>query len=73
MAGTVDLSFRRELRGVEASVEYGNTLDKDSSEFSTALLFGLVTIRQTLAASLITTIAIPFSTVIAVIRQGRRF
>ena len=41
VAGTVDLSFRREFRGVEASVEYGNTLDKDSSEFSTALLFGV--------------------------------
>jgi iron complex outermembrane recepter protein len=41
VAGTIDLSFRREFRGVEASVQYGNTLDKDSSEFSAALHFGV--------------------------------
>lgn len=41
VAGTINLNFRQGYRGVEASVEYGNTLDKDSSEFSTALVFGV--------------------------------
>ena len=40
VAGVVNIKFRRDYRGVETSVNYGNTLDKDSSEFSASLLFG---------------------------------
>ncbi len=40
VAGVVNIKLRRDYRGVETSVNYGNTLDKDSSEFSASLLFG---------------------------------
>ena len=41
VAGVVNIKFRHDYRGAEANVEYGNTLDKDSSEFSASLLFGV--------------------------------
>jgi hypothetical protein len=41
VAGTVDLELRHHYRGTQVSVEYGNTLDKDSSEFSSAIIFGV--------------------------------
>ena len=40
VAGVVNIKLRRDYRGVETSINYGNTLDKDSSEFSASLLFG---------------------------------
>ena len=40
VAGVVNIKLRRDYRGVETSVNYGNTLDKDSSEFSASLIFG---------------------------------
>jgi iron complex outermembrane receptor protein len=40
VAGVVNIKLRHDYRGAEANVEYGNTLDKDSSEFSASLLFG---------------------------------
>ena len=55
---------------MEVSVEYGNTYsDKDSSEFSTALLFGVGDDKTNVSGFVDYTIAIPFSTMIAVIRQ----
>ena len=40
VAGVVNIKFRHDYRGAEATVEYGNTLDKDNGEFSSSLLFG---------------------------------
>lgn len=40
VAGVVNIKFRHDYRGAEAKVEYGNTLDKDSGEYSASLLFG---------------------------------
>ena len=41
VAGVVNIKLRHDYRGAEASVEYGNTLDKDSGEFAASLLFGV--------------------------------
>ncbi len=41
VAGVVNVKRYREYRGVLASVEYGNTTDKDSGSFQTYLLFGV--------------------------------
>ena len=41
VAGVVNIKLRHDYRGVETNVNYGNTLDKDSSEFSASLLFGV--------------------------------
>jgi iron complex outermembrane receptor protein len=40
VAGAVNIQLRRDFRGAEANVEYGNTLDKDSGEFRASLIFG---------------------------------
>jgi iron complex outermembrane recepter protein len=40
VAGVVNIKLRHDYRGAETSVEYGNTFDKDSSEFAASLLFG---------------------------------
>lgn len=41
VAGVVNIRLRHDYRGAEADLEYGNTLNKDSSEFSSALIFGV--------------------------------
>jgi iron complex outermembrane receptor protein len=41
VAGVVNIKFRRDYLGAESFVEYGNTLDKDNSELSASLLFGV--------------------------------
>jgi outer membrane receptor protein involved in Fe transport len=41
VAGVVNLKMRHEYRGAEVSLEYGNTLDKDSSQFAASLIFGV--------------------------------
>src|SRR4051812_24362047 len=41
VAGVVNIKRYHEYHGAEARIEYGNTTDKDSSEFSTSLLFGV--------------------------------
>ena len=41
VAGVVNIKFRHNYRGAEATVEYGNTLDKDSGESSASVLFGV--------------------------------
>lgn len=41
IAGVVNLKLRKEYHGAEASVEYGNSLDKDSGEFKASVLFGV--------------------------------
>jgi iron complex outermembrane receptor protein len=41
VAGVVNIKFRHNYRGAEATVEYGNTLDKDSGQSSASLLFGI--------------------------------
>ena len=40
VAGVVNIKFRRNYRGAEFFSSYGNTLDKDSSEFTASLVFG---------------------------------
>ena len=40
IAGVVNIKFRRNYRGAEFFSSYGNTLDKDSSEFTASLVFG---------------------------------
>jgi len=40
VAGVVNVKLRHDYRGAEASVEYGNTLDKDSSLFAASMIFG---------------------------------
>jgi outer membrane receptor protein involved in Fe transport len=40
VAGVVNIKLRHDYRGAEATVEYGNTLDKDSGEFAASLVFG---------------------------------
>ncbi|MDQ6626662.1 MAG: TonB-dependent receptor, partial [Verrucomicrobiota bacterium] len=41
VAGVVNIKRHHEYRGAEATVEYGNTTDKDSGEFAASLLFGV--------------------------------
>jgi outer membrane receptor protein involved in Fe transport len=40
VAGVVNIKLRHDYHGAEASVEYGNTLDKDSGEFRASVVFG---------------------------------
>jgi outer membrane receptor protein involved in Fe transport len=40
IAGVVNIKLRHNYRGAEATVEYGNTLDKDSGEFAASVVFG---------------------------------
>lgn len=40
VAGVVNIKLRHDYHGAEASVGYGNTLDKDSSEFRASVIFG---------------------------------
>jgi iron complex outermembrane recepter protein len=40
VAGVVNIRLRHDYHGAEAKIEYGNTLDKDSGEYSASLLFG---------------------------------
>jgi len=41
VAGVVNIKLRHDYKGAEMSVEYGNTLDKDSGEFRASVLFGV--------------------------------
>jgi iron complex outermembrane recepter protein len=41
VAGVVNIKFRHDYCGAESSVEYGNTLDKDSGQANASLLFGV--------------------------------
>src|SRR5437868_816436 len=41
VAGVVNLKFYKDYRGVQATVQYGNTLDKDAAIYSGDLLFGI--------------------------------
>ena len=41
VAGVVNFKFRHDYRGAEIDVEYGNTLDKDSGEFASSVIFGV--------------------------------
>ena len=41
VAGVVNIKLRHDYRGAEATIEYGNTLDKDNGEFNASLLFGI--------------------------------
>ncbi len=40
VAGVVNIKLRHDYNGAEASVEYGNTLDKDSGEYAASVVFG---------------------------------
>ena len=40
VAGVVNIKLRHDYHGAEATIEYGNTLDKDNGEYSADLLFG---------------------------------
>jgi outer membrane receptor protein involved in Fe transport len=41
VAGVVNIKLRHDYKGAEATVEYGNTLDKDSGEFKASVIFGV--------------------------------
>ncbi|MDQ6764940.1 MAG: TonB-dependent receptor plug domain-containing protein [Verrucomicrobiota bacterium] len=41
VAGVVNLKLRRDYRGAEANVEYGNSTDTDSGEVTASLVFGV--------------------------------
>ena len=41
VAGVVNIKLRKDYRGAEATMEYGNTLDKDSGEFAASMIFGV--------------------------------
>jgi len=41
VAGVVNIKLRHNYRGAEASIGYGNTLDKDSGEYRASLIFGV--------------------------------
>lgn len=41
VAGVVNIKLRKHYQGAEASVEYGNTLDKDSGQYAASLIFGV--------------------------------
>src|SRR5207247_4971228 len=41
VAGVVNIKLRHDYHGAEVYAEYGNTLDKDSSEYSASLIFGV--------------------------------
>jgi outer membrane receptor protein involved in Fe transport len=41
IAGVINIKLRHDYRGAEATVQYGNTLDKDSSLFTASLVFGV--------------------------------
>ena len=40
IAGVVNFKLRRDYRGAEFNVEYGNTTNKDSGEVAASLVFG---------------------------------
>jgi iron complex outermembrane receptor protein len=40
VAGVVNIKLRHNYDGAEGSIEYGNTLDKDSGEYAASLIFG---------------------------------
>ncbi len=41
VAGVVNIKLRKDYKGAEATVEYGNTLDKDSGEYRASVIFGV--------------------------------
>jgi iron complex outermembrane recepter protein len=41
VAGVVNIKLRHDYKGAEASIEYGNTLDKDSAEYRASVIFGV--------------------------------
>lgn len=40
VAGVVNIKLRKDYRGAEVNVEYGNTTEEDSSQFAASLVFG---------------------------------
>lgn len=52
VAGVVNFKFRRDYRGAEVTSGYGNTLDKDSSEFTASGIFGAGDDRSSVTAVL---------------------
>jgi iron complex outermembrane receptor protein len=41
IAGVVNIKLRHDYKGAEASIEYGNTTDKDSAEYRASVIFGV--------------------------------
>ena len=41
VAGVVNIKLRKDYRGAEVNVEYGNTTEEDSSQFAASLVFGV--------------------------------
>src|SRR5256714_3896650 len=52
VAGVVNIKLRHDYHGAEASVEYGNTLDKDSGEFRASVIFGVGDENTTITGSM---------------------
>ena len=41
VAGVVNIKLRHDYKGAEATIEYGNTLDKDASLYRASIIFGV--------------------------------
>ena len=41
VAGVVNIKLRKDYRGAEFNIEYGNTTEEDSSQFASSLVFGV--------------------------------
>ncbi len=41
VAGVVNIKLRKDYKGAEATISYGNTLDKDSGEYRASVIFGV--------------------------------
>ena len=41
VAGVVNIKLRKDYRGAQVNVEYGNTTEEDSSQFAASLVFGV--------------------------------
>ncbi len=48
VAGVVNIIFRKGYDGAEASVTYGNTTNKDSSEFTANIMYGVTTDKSSI-------------------------
>jgi len=48
VAGVVNIIFRKGYDGAEASITYGNTTNKDSSEFTANIMYGVTTDKSSI-------------------------
>jgi iron complex outermembrane receptor protein len=73
VAGVVNLKMRHYFDGAQASIEYGNTLDKDSGMENASAIFGVGNGTTEIAGWRITIIATRLPTAIVASRPSRPF